>query len=251
MSRLSFPLLFLAFGIAANIVSAQTFTTLYSFSGADGWAPYTGLVQATNGELYGTTVTDAVGTIFKMTPGGTLTTLVNFCQSGCGVVGAYPAALVQATNGDLYGTTALGGTGAYCSVAGGCGTVFKMTPSGAFTTLYSFCAQSGCADGLYPGSALVQDANGDFYGTTIDGGANGGGAARSSKSLRAAHCPHSTVSAPKARARTARPPTIRSSRPAMGIFTGRHRAAGPALAARPVKAVRAAARSSKSRRAAC
>jgi uncharacterized repeat protein (TIGR03803 family) len=172
MSRLNLHLLFLAFGIGANIASAQTFVTLHSFNGADGWYPYAGLVQATNGDLYGTTVTDSYGTVFKITLSGTLTTLSTFCQSGC-AVGTYPAgALVQATNWDLYGTTVLGGTGAYCSVPGGCGTVFKITPSGTFTTLYSFCSQAGCVDGVAPEAALVQAANGELYGTTQFGGAN-------------------------------------------------------------------------------
>ncbi len=59
--------------------------------------------------------------------------------------------------------------------ANGSGTIFKITLSGTLTTLYNFCSQSGCADGQYPSGALVQDTDGNLYGTTADGGANGYG----------------------------------------------------------------------------
>src|ERR1022692_5010389 len=96
----------------------------------------------------------------------TLTTLHRFCsQSGC-TDGDYPTAgLVQATNGGLYGTTYGGGTNS-------AGTIFKITPGGTLTTLYSFCPQTNCTDGLGPQAGLVQAANGDLYGTTQSGGAN-------------------------------------------------------------------------------
>jgi uncharacterized repeat protein (TIGR03803 family) len=72
--------------------------------------------------------------------------------------------------------------------ANGGGTVFKITPSGTLTTLYSFCSQSGCTDGETPTRGLVQATNGDFYGTTELGGANWlpYGWGRSSKSPRVA-----------------------------------------------------------------
>ena len=57
----------------------------------------------------------------------------------------------------------------------GAGTVFKITPSGTLTTLYSFCAQGGCTDGSDPYAGLVQATNGDLYGTTFAGGADGFG----------------------------------------------------------------------------
>jgi uncharacterized repeat protein (TIGR03803 family) len=136
-------------------------------------APFAGLVQAANGELYGTTGqggTNGDGTIFKIAPSGTLTTLYSFCQSGC--AGApFPFGPIQATNGDFYGTTENGG-------ANGQGTVFKITPGGTLSTLYSFCSQGGsnCTDGANPFAGLVQASNGDLYGTTYYGGANFGGA---------------------------------------------------------------------------
>jgi uncharacterized repeat protein (TIGR03803 family) len=164
-------------GTLFRITPSGTLTTLYSFctqSGcADGANPNAGLIEAINGDLYGTTSALGAydgGTIFKITPSGTLTTLYSFCtQNGC-ADGANPsaAALVEATDGNFYGTTSAGG-------ANGQGTVFKMTPSGALTTLYSFCSQSGCTDGATPYAGLVQDTNGTFYGTTYAGGANGVG----------------------------------------------------------------------------
>jgi uncharacterized repeat protein (TIGR03803 family) len=150
----------------AIALPAQTFTTLHSFDGTDGDAPSAALIQAGNGNLYGTTVSGNNGTVFKITPSGTLTTLYTFCsQSGCTDGSGPEGGLVQATNGDFYGTTLLGGVTNN-------GTVFKITPSGKVTTLYSFCSQSGCTDGKNPSAGLVRATNGDFYGTTGYGGAN-------------------------------------------------------------------------------
>jgi len=156
---------------AMALPAQETFTTLHSFDSTDGANPGVVLIQATNGALYGTASSfgaNGAGTVFKMTPGGTLTTVYNFCsESGC-MDGVLPeAGLLQATSGDFYGTTNGGGLGY--------GTVFKITPGGTLTTLYSFCSQSGCADGANPFAGLVQGANGDFYGTARNGGANSGG----------------------------------------------------------------------------
>jgi len=89
-----------------------------------------------------------------------------------GTNGASPiAALLQGTDGNFYGTTPSGGTSTYCG-PGGCGTVFKVTPGGTLTTIYSFCSLPNCADGAGPWGNLIQSADGDFYGTTMGGGAN-------------------------------------------------------------------------------
>jgi uncharacterized repeat protein (TIGR03803 family) len=128
--------------------------------------PYAGLIQAANGDLYGTTFeggSELDGTVFKITPNGTLTTLHSFS----GTDGEHPTGtLVQAADGDSYGTTLQAGAKGY-------GTVFKITPSGTLTTLYSFCSTGGfpCTDGENPYGGLVQAANGEFYGTTQFGGA--------------------------------------------------------------------------------
>src|ERR1022692_4644576 len=133
--------------------------------------PYAGLIEAASGDFYGTTSqggtgSPAYGTIFRITPSGTLTTLYSFCSQSACADGEQPfAGLVQGTDGDFYGTTAAGGANGY-------GTIFKITRSGTLTTLYSFCSQSGCTDGKNPLAGLAQATNGDFYGTTQQGGAN-------------------------------------------------------------------------------
>ena len=104
-------------------------------------------------------------------PAQTLTTLVNFA----GANGANPqSSLIQGTDGNFYGTTPDGGDLSKCS-SFGCGTVFKITPGGTLTTLYSFCAQTNCTDGADPLGGLVQATDGNFYGTTSAGGTRGDG----------------------------------------------------------------------------
>ena len=109
------------------------------------------LVQGADGNLYGTAAgggTNNYGTIFKITPSGKLTTPCSFCPQSACTDGEYPSAgLVQAAKGAFYGTTGSGGANGY-------GTVFKITPGGTLTTLYSFCAQSGYADGENPVAGL-------------------------------------------------------------------------------------------------
>jgi uncharacterized repeat protein (TIGR03803 family) len=164
-------------GTVFKITASGKLTTLYSFcsqSGcADGSSPLAGLVQATNGDLYGTTSGGGAysfGTVFKMTPSGMLTTIHGFDMTD----GANPVGLIQATNGDFYGTTSQGGGNSndfYCE-GNGCGAAFKITPSGTLTKLYSFCSQTNCRDGSWPSAGLAQATNGDFYGTTSNGGAS-------------------------------------------------------------------------------
>lgn len=161
--------LLLLFVTAAIALPAQTFTSLVSFNGDNGAYPASmSLVQGTNGDLYGTAAYGGAhsgGTVFKMTPSGTLITLYSFCaQLNC-VDGKTPqAGLVLATNGTFYGTTASGGL--Y-----GDGTVFSVTAGGKLTTLHSF---DMTVDGSAPYAALVQATNGIFYGTTSYGGVGGG-----------------------------------------------------------------------------
>jgi uncharacterized repeat protein (TIGR03803 family) len=139
--------------------------------------PKAGLIQASDGNFYGTTEGGGqygYGTIFKITPNGTLTSLYSFCsQQNCDD-GAFPEArLLQGLDGNLYGTTSYGGTHYLCEI--GCGTIFRITPAGAITTLYSFCSQQDCTDGAVPMAGLTQAADGDFYGTTQGGGSTGQG----------------------------------------------------------------------------
>jgi uncharacterized repeat protein (TIGR03803 family) len=162
------------YGTVFEITPASKLTTLYSFCSqsncADGAFPYAGLVKATDGSFYGTTWGGGggLGTVFKITPAGKLTTLSNFCSQG-NCAGREPyAGLVQATDGNFYGTTEFGGVK-------DSGTVFKITRAGKLTTLYSFCSLSNCADGKNGYAGLVQATDGNLYGTTQTGGASGYG----------------------------------------------------------------------------
>ncbi len=169
-------------GTVFEITPSGTLTTLHSFDVTDGALPYAGLVQASNGNLYGTTDAGGVssscpennvftelgcGTVFEITPSGTLTTLHNFGIAD----GSFPNdGLVQATDGNLYGTTSMGGSNCSGGLDPGCGTVFKITPAGTLTTLHSFDS----TDGGQPFAGLVQATDGNFYGTTVSGGTNTG-----------------------------------------------------------------------------
>ena len=162
--------IFLLWATGAIILPGQTLTTLHSFNGTDGSYPRAALVQATNGNLYGTTAasgTSARGTIFKITSSGTLTTLYTFCpnNSHCSDGASPLGALAQGSDGDLYGTTDAGGSGH--------GTIFKSTPDGVLKTLYSFCPHGDCTDGSDPSAGLVLGTDGNWYGTTSAGGVSG------------------------------------------------------------------------------
>jgi uncharacterized repeat protein (TIGR03803 family) len=162
------------YGTVFKITSSGALTTLYSFCSqagcTDGAYPQGALIQATNGEFYGTASrggANGYGTVFKINAGGTLTTLYSFCsQAGC-TDGAVPVGgLIQGTGGDLYGATWQGGVE-------GDGTVFKISPTGELSMLYSFCSESNCTDGFAPNGGLIQAIDGDFYGATNGGGAHG------------------------------------------------------------------------------
>jgi len=156
-------------GTIFKITPLGTLTTLHSFTSIQGASPAGGLIQGTDGNFYGTTSAGGVfnlcssgcGTIFKVTPQGTLTVLLNFDSTD----GASPAGgLVQGSDGNFYGTASAGGTSSSCS--SGCGTIFKITPQGALTVLQSF----NSTDGSSPEGGLVQGSDGNYYGTTSAGG---------------------------------------------------------------------------------
>src|SRR5262249_33880054 len=125
------------------------------------------LLQGFDGNFYGSTVSGGkfnAGTIFKISPSGTLTTLYTFCGA-CGDDVVWPfGGMVQGTDGNLYGTTGAGGNSDD-------GIVFKMTPSGSLTPLYNFDSNSGAQ----PYGDLIQATDGNFYGTTSRSGNNGSG----------------------------------------------------------------------------
>jgi uncharacterized repeat protein (TIGR03803 family) len=149
-------------GTVFRMTPSGTVTILYRFGTVptDGGSPAAGLIQASDGNLYGVTR----GTVFRITLGGTLTTLYTFgTQSTEGRSPSGP--LVQGTDGNLYGLTGSGGAGAG-------GTIFKMSLAGAMTTLYSFTSATGSGP---IGTALIQASDGNFYGTTSTGGTHNGG----------------------------------------------------------------------------
>lgn len=163
-------------GTVFRITPTGKLTTLYQFclqSGCpDGSNPSSALALGADGNFYGTTQfggestcgSSGCGTIFKMTPHGTLTTLYAF--AGNWPSGVSPSAAIQATDGYLYGATYQGGD-ASCGQGSGCGTLFKITRTGKFTLLHTF----ELTDGENP-VAFLQGTNGTLYGATVLGGAN-------------------------------------------------------------------------------
>ena len=160
-------------GTVFNITAAGKLTTLHSFctqaNCADGLNPRSGLIQATNGNFYGTAFNGGavgVGSVFSITATGTLTTLYSFCsQLNCSDGSGPTGALVQTSSGNFYGTTSTGGG------SSACGTIFRLTPAGVLTTLSVF----SCSNGTSPYAGLVQGTDGNFYGTTYGGGAKAAG----------------------------------------------------------------------------
>jgi uncharacterized repeat protein (TIGR03803 family) len=150
-------------GTIFEITSIGKVTT-FNFDGTNGSQPFAGLVQAANGDFYGVTTTGGaydLGTVFKFTPKGGLTTLYSFsANTGYGPQGG----LVLASDGNFYGTASSGGPAAgQCDP--GCGTIFKITPKGEYTTLHNF---NGIPDGGNPLATMLQAPNGKLYGTASD-----------------------------------------------------------------------------------
>jgi uncharacterized repeat protein (TIGR03803 family) len=152
--------------VTVSFASAQNFTNLLSFQGINGANPYSAMVQGYDGNFYGTTLKGGTfdsGTVFRVTPQGALTTLYSFCTNPSCFDGAYPfASLFQASDGNLYGTTQEGGFQ-------NAGTIFRIAENGKPASVYSFCAQANCNDGISP-SGVVEGTDGNFYGTTSLGG---------------------------------------------------------------------------------
>jgi len=172
------------YGTVFKITPGGTFTKLHEFclssNCADGASPYGGLVLGTDGNFFGTTYSGGVpydhgdGTFFKFSPTGMLTTLYDFCVQGSRPVcadGREPTSgLILATDGNFYGTAQLGGS-LNCEPGGpypGCGTIFKVTETGSLTALHYLAGYP--TEGSYPQGTLVEDASGNFYGTTSYGG---------------------------------------------------------------------------------
>jgi len=166
----------IACGLAAAFpaagASAKGYRVIYTFQDStDGAEPHAGLIKDAEGNLYGTTFSGGAGgfsgngTVFKLAPDGTKTTLYSFTG---GTDGNYPGApLIMDKSGNLYGTTQQGGD-AECNM-NGCGVVFEVSQGGTETVLYTFTGED---DGGQPFGALLPDGKGGFYGTTAGAGAD-------------------------------------------------------------------------------
>ena len=164
-------------GNVFEVTSAGELRDVYSFCAkpvgeacTDGADPNSTPVLASDGNLYGVTVAGGSnagdgkgagvfgsGTVYKLTLGGKLTTLYTFCPSTPCIDGQGPTGLIQASDGNFYGTTTVGGKFKL-------GTLFKITPEGKLTQLYSFCSQANCVDGELPRFPPLQGIDGNFYG---------------------------------------------------------------------------------------
>jgi uncharacterized repeat protein (TIGR03803 family) len=150
-------------GVLFKVTSAGTYTALYNFTGgSDGRYPTAPPIQASDGNLYGTTENGTVddGTVYKFVPStGTFTTIFSFSQDGLQGSGIVSPP-VQATDGNLYGVAQQGG-------ANGCGTIFTLATSGTLLRVYSFPCGAG---GNIPLGPLIQASDGNLYGATQWGG---------------------------------------------------------------------------------
>jgi uncharacterized repeat protein (TIGR03803 family) len=156
-------------GVVFKLSKTGKETVLHNFTDyPDGKQPLAGVIRDAEGNLYGTTDgggTHGAGAVFKLSRTGKETALYNFCSANNCEDGGYPAAgVIEDAKGNLYGTTAYGGVGSSCTQ---CGTVFKLSKTGKHTVLYRF---TGGADGGYPLGGVIQDAQGNLYGTTFYGG---------------------------------------------------------------------------------
>jgi uncharacterized repeat protein (TIGR03803 family) len=171
-------------GTVFKLDAAGHETVLYSFCSAanctDGKQPYAGLVMDGAGNLYGTTsgggahgfLNTLGGTVFKLDPSRHETVVYSFCSAGGAQCtdGEMPlGGLVLDAAGNLYGAAPFGGANALIS-GNGVGVVFKVTKQGKESVLYNFCSALNCSDGLLPYAGLIQDAEGNLYGTTSAGG---------------------------------------------------------------------------------
>jgi len=179
------------YGTAYQMTPAGTLTTIYNFCSqpncADGSFPPqapAALALGVDGNFYGTTTAGGAGdpsicfigcgTIYQLTPSGALTVLYTICsQPNCADGMGNGSGLVLGPDGNFYGTMPGGGANnnsTHCPY--GCGTVFQITPAGAFTTIYNFCSQTNCSDGANPGPLTV-GLDGNLYGIASGGGTLG------------------------------------------------------------------------------
>jgi len=177
-------------GVVFKLDTTGQETVLYSFIGladfaTDGVYPGAGVILDSAGNVYGTTMDgggvtspgcggDECGVVFKLDPSGQETVLHAFTGGADGAEqfsGVFEGGVIRSAAGNLYGTTYLGGDLSGC-YGEGCGVVFKVSPSGQETVLYTF---TGGADGGNPYAGVIADPAGNLYGTTYYGGKNSAG----------------------------------------------------------------------------
>ncbi len=158
-------------GTVFKISASGNYTLLHTLSSTDGFN-CNGLVLGSDGNFYGTCFqggnnANSTGTLFKVTPTGTLTVVHYFDGTFSGTTdGCYPLGLpVQASDGNFYGTAR------QCGANDG-GLVYKLTPAGVFSVIHAF---NGSTDGNQPEGALIQGSDGNLWGTTSQGGPTGSG----------------------------------------------------------------------------
>lgn len=165
-------------GVVFKVAAGNVYSVLYTFCSqpkcVDGYRPNAGVVEDSEGNLYGITPVGGsagYGTIFKLSQSGSETVLHSFCTlSGCPDGELPQGSLVLGSDGNLYGATSYGGSN-------GSGVVFRLAPDGSnYSVQYNFCGGGGnCTDGANPGAGLIADSQGNLYGTTVHGGANNWG----------------------------------------------------------------------------
>src|ERR1051326_6566645 len=146
-------------GIIFKVTPSGNGAILYNFSGGhDGGEPYSPPVEGADGHFYGATAFGGFPAVYKMTRSGEFT-----------LIGAPPgpstAPMLQGTDGSFYGTTVSGGNPA-CSPPSGCGTIFRLTRDGVLRTVHAFDG----IDGAYLNGSVIEGADGNLYGTAVQGG---------------------------------------------------------------------------------
>ncbi len=146
----------------AVCAQAQTLVRVADFEGTNGSEPFGPMIQGTDGNLY--------GEIFRVTPGGELSSLYNFCSLPNCADGKSSSPPILGIDGNLYGVALNSGEGSFQYS----GILYKLTLAGAITTVYTFCPSASCVIGDIP-AGIMQASDGNFYGTTPEGGTHGSG----------------------------------------------------------------------------
>src|SRR3974390_1040064 len=165
----TFALVILLVSIALAIPAWSAESVLYPFGGSNGAFPYSGVINDSSGNLFGTTADGGVfaaGNVFELAYNGTTYTETTLYSFTGGSDGGYPTdALIMDAAGNLYGPPYFGGTGNCFGTNSGCGVVFELVKSSGYAeiVLYRFL---GGIDGGAPFASLASDGSGNLYGTT-------------------------------------------------------------------------------------